>query len=382
MKRISLFGSTGSIGVNCLNVVEALSNKFAIQYLSTHSHIVRLFEQAKKFKPRAVAISGLEPETRVIEKFQKVSVDVFWGRSGLLELAQRDDTDLVVNAVVGAAGLEPTLLAIDLGKKVALANKETLVIAGGLVMSNASQKNVPIIPIDSEHSAIFQCLRGETQNRIRRLILTASGGPFWKRSPDTFCDITVKEALIHPNWKMGKKITIDSATMMNKGLELIEAHWLFQLSQDKIDVVIHPQSIIHSMVEFVDGSIKAQLGIPDMKIPIQYALTYPDRERSQFERIDFDKIQKLEFNSSDLSKFRTLDLARESLKIGGTAPAVLNAANEIAVDLFMKEKITFDQIPLSIEDALEHHDLDQSPSLEEILLADEWARDFVFRNYS
>ena len=382
MKRISLFGSTGSIGSNCLQVVDALSDRFSIRYLSTHSNVARLFAQAKKFKPRAVAISGLEPETRIIERFHDLSADVFWGSDGLLELAKRVDTDLVVNALVGAAGLQPTLLAIKAGKKVALANKETLVIAGQLVVSNAREKNVPIIPIDSEHSAIFQCLRGEAHQTIRRLILTASGGPFWKRSPNTFCDITVKEALNHPNWKMGQKITIDSATLMNKGLELIEAHWLFQLSQEKIDVVIHPQSIVHSMVEFVDGSIKAQVGLPDMRIPIQYALTYPDRAPSEFERIDFNKIQRLDFYPSNSRKFRTLDLARESLKMGGTAPAVLNAVNEIAVDLFLKERIRFDQIPASIEDALKQHTRNIKPSLNDILQADKWARDFVLENYS
>lgn len=382
MKKITLLGAAGSIGKNVLEVVKKLSDRFSVKYLSTHTNFAWLYDQAKLFNPRAVAISGLEPEAKIIDKFSNLSVDVLWGEAGLLDLASRSDTDIVVNALVGAAGMQPTLAAIEAGKKIALANKETLVIAGEIVMRKAGAKNVSIIPIDSEHSAIFQCLKDEPHGKIQRLIITASGGPFWRRSADTFQNITVKEALNHPNWNMGRKITIDSATMMNKGLELIEAHWLFRIPVEKIDVVIHPQSIIHSMVEFVDGSIKAQLGVPDMKVPIQYSLTYPDREQSDFERLDLTKVVKFDFHPPDLTKFRTLGLAREALRIGGTAPAVLNAANECAVGLFLDGKISFDRIALSIEDALEHHTVQKNPLIDDIMDADEWARKYVIEHYA
>ena len=295
----------------------------------------------------------------------------------LIELASQADTDVFVNALVGAAGMQPTLKAIERGKKIALANKETLVIAGELVMNRARQKGVPILPIDSEHSAILQCLVGERTRSVQRLILTASGGPFWQRPAETFDEITLEEALNHPNWSMGQKITIDSATMMNKGLELIEARWLFDMLPDAIDVIVHPQSIVHSMVEFNDGSVKAQLGVPDMKIPIQYALTYPERELLPSERLDFEKLGKLSFYPPDNKKFRALVLAREALRVGGTATAVLNGANEQAVELFLNRKIAFKQIPESIEAALEKHSVKSNPSIDDVLGADRWSREFV-----
>ncbi|MBN1349926.1 1-deoxy-D-xylulose-5-phosphate reductoisomerase [candidate division KSB1 bacterium] len=377
MKRISILGSTGSIGRNCLEVVRNLKNQLSIRYLSTYSNIALLIEQINEFHPCAVAICGMKPDAAIEKKMQQLEVEVGWGNEGLLTVASRSDTDVVVNALVGAAGLLPTLKAIEAGKTIALANKETLVTAGELVMQKALQKNVSIIPIDSEHSALLQCLQGERHQHIRRLILTASGGPFWQRPGGTFRDITVEEALKHPNWNMGRKITIDSATMMNKGLELIEAHWLFQVPEDRINIVIHPQSIIHSMVEFVDGSIKAQMGLPDMKIPIQYALTYPDRDTLDASRLDFARLQQLQFALPDTGRFPSLRLARNALRTGGTACAVMNAANEAAVALFLNRRISFDSIPASIEMALTTHEVLQNPSLPEISEADRWARNYV-----
>jgi 1-deoxy-D-xylulose-5-phosphate reductoisomerase len=380
-RRITLLGSTGSIGKSCLQVLAQIPDKFSVAYLTAHQNWRGLLTQTQEFKPRAVAITGLPADTTIERMFTQLGVPVFWGAEGLAEIAARTDTDLVVNALVGSVGLKPTLLAIEAGKNIALSNKETLVMAGALVLRLAREKQVSIIPVDSEHSAIFQCLLGEPVSGISRLIITASGGPFWQRSAATFAEITVAEALKHPNWNMGPKITIDSATLMNKGLEVIEAHWLFNLPPEKISVVLHPTSIVHSMVEFVDGAIKAQLGIPDMKIPIQYALSFPKRwENAVLPRLDFSSHLTLDFYPPDYKKFRPLQMAFDVLRAGGTAPAVLNAANEVAVQLFLDQKIRFTQIPEIIESALDHFPGNSNPALEDYLQADEWARKFAARD--
>jgi 1-deoxy-D-xylulose-5-phosphate reductoisomerase len=299
---------------------------------------------------------------------------VFAGEEGLMELVGRDDIDIVINSLVGFAGLRPTIRAIQQGKTVALANKETLVVAGEIITRLVKEHNAALIPIDSEHSAILQCLAGERSEHISKLILTASGGPFLHLEKKEFAAVSVAAALNHPNWKMGNKITIDSATMMNKGLEIIEAHWLFGLPAERIDVLIHPQSIIHSMVEFVDGSVKAQLGVPDMKIPIQYALTYPERAPSVYKRVNFTELGSMTFFAPDRVKFECLDLAYDVLRRGGTAPVVLNAANEVAVELFLNDKIKFNEIPMLIRDALHALPWKQAPSIEEIFSTDAMTR--------
>ncbi len=377
-RRITLLGSTGSIGTNTLAVLGEFSDKFTVKYLTAHQNWQKLLMQAQAFRPVAVCLTGIAPDLAIENAFKNLGIDTWWGEAGLIEIASQTDTDIMINALVGAIGLKPTLLAIETGKNIALSNKETLVMAGELVMQAAQKKGVTVIPIDSEHSAIFQCLTGEKAESIERLILTASGGPFWKRDPDTFKDITIAEALKHPNWNMGRKITIDSATLMNKGLEVIEAHWLFNIAPARINVLIHPPSIVHSMVEFVDGSIKAQLGVPDMKIPIQYALSYPARwKNSQITRFDLSQHFKLEFYPPDYTKFRTLDLAYAALETGGTASAILNAANEAAVQAFLDEKIQFQQIAETIESALNHFSHIKTPELQDLLQADQWARTFV-----
>jgi 1-deoxy-D-xylulose-5-phosphate reductoisomerase len=377
MKRLTILGSTGSIGANCLNVVEAHPGEFEAVYLATHRNVELLFQQAQRFRPRA-AVAALPPvESDWRERFKKLGVEFLTGAQALAEVAAAADADVVVNAIVGAAGLPATLAALRQARTVALANKETLVVAGELVTSEAQKHGGVLIPIDSEHSAVWQCLAGESRQRIEKLILTASGGPFRQRPKDDFVGITVTEALQHPNWTMGRKITIDSATLMNKGLEVIEAHWLFEVPVDRIHVVVHPQSIIHSMVEFVDGSIKAQLGVPDMRLPIQYALAYPDRLPNQFPRLDFSVWRQLDFHEPDLEKFVCLRLAYEALREGGTAPAVLNAANEEAVHAFLREAIRFDQIPCLVDRALQKHRNHRRPDFDGVLAADRWARDFV-----
>lgn len=379
MKRLGILGSTGSIGVNCLKVVESLPVEFEVVYLAAHSNVALLHEQTRRFRPRAVAI--VQPPQANVDSLRagckELGAELLFGVEALVELAARDDIDVLVNAVVGSAGLPATLRALENGTTVALANKETLVTGGELVMSCAKRHSAPLIPIDSEHSALWQCLLGEPKERIQRLIVTASGGPFRERAHKDFAKITVAEALHHPNWNMGPKITIDSATMMNKGLEVIEAFWLFGLALDKIDVVIHPQSIIHSMVEFVDGSVKAQLSVPDMRMPIQYALTYPDRLPSDFPRLDFSRWHTLTFHAPDFDKFPCLQLATQALQEGGTAPAVLNAANEEAVQAFLEARLRFDQIPAMISETLQQHRNGRECSLANVLAADRWARGYV-----
>lgn len=375
-KNIAILGSTGSIGRNSLSVIHNLSDRFCIKYLTTNTNIELLKNQIANFKPRGVVVLD---ETKAAELRTAVSdsVEVLTGREGLLEIVRRDDVDTVINALVGFAGLKPTIEAIKHRKNIALANKETLVVAGELVTALVKEYSVKLIPIDSEHSAIFQCLVGEKRGQASKIILTASGGPFLNTPKEEFATITVGQALNHPNWKMGNKITIDSATLMNKGLEVIEAHWLFGLPVEKIDVVIHPQSIIHSMVEFIDGSIKAQLGLPDMKIPIQYALTYPDRVHLNGGRIDFPKLQTMTFLTPDREKFRCLQLAYDALALRGTAPAIMNAANEVVVQAFLEKKITFYRIPQIIEQALAKITSQNAPDLDQIFESDRKTREYV-----
>ncbi len=377
MKRLAIFGSTGSIGVNCLNVVEMHAGEFEVAYLAAHGNVALLYEQAQRFRPHAVVVVQPPAEREWIERFKKIGVEFLTGAAALVEIAGANDVEIVVNAIVGAAGLPATRQALQKGRTVALANKETLVVAGELITATARKHGGVLIPIDSEHSAVWQCLVGESRQRIEKLVLTASGGPFRQRPKDDFAGITVAEALNHPNWSMGRKITIDSATLMNKGLEVIEAHWLFEVAVDRIHVVIHPQSIIHSMVEFVDGSIKAQLGLPDMRLPIQYALTYPDRLPNAFPRLNFQQWRQLDFHEPDFEKFVCLRLAYEALREGGTAPAVLNAANEEAVHAFLAETIGFDRIPHLVDNALQKHQNHRRPDFDGVLAADRWARDFV-----
>lgn len=378
MKKISILGSTGSIGTQTLDVVRANRDKFEVVAISANSSINLLLEQIKEFKPKYVAVYN-EASAKVLKEMipSDINIEVLSGMEGLVAISSLDEIDVLLTAIVGMIGLVPTLEAIKKGKTIALANKETLVTAGQLVMEEAKKNNVKILPVDSEHSAIFQCLNGENNKEIESLILTASGGPFRGKTKSELLNVTKNEALKHPNWSMGRKISIDSSTLMNKGLEVIEAKWLFDVNTDKIDVVVHPQSIIHSMVQFVDSSIIAQMGCPDMKLPIQYALTYPDRILNDFERLDFSKLNSLTFEKPDLETFPCLKLAYDSLNMGGTYSAVLNAANEVLVNEFLEDKIGFYDIPYYIEKTLDAHKSISKPSLEEILHIDKWSRDFV-----
>lgn len=373
MKSIVILGSTGSIGTNSLDVISRYPDKYRATYLVAHKNIDLLQQQIASYRPKGVGVID-ECAGSVLQKLVNGTVEIVTGLDGVEELVQRDDVDLVVSSLVGFSGVRPTIKAIEAGKTIALANKETLVVAGELIMELAQKNNVSIIPVDSEHSAILQCLIGEDKETIAKVILTASGGPFVNTSIEKLKSVTVDEALNHPNWKMGNKITIDSATLMNKGLEVIEAHHLFGLPPGKIEVVIHPQSIIHSMVEFIDGSVKAQLGVPDMKIPIQYALTYPQRANSNFERINFAATGTMEFREPDLSQFPCLRLAIEAMYAGGTMPTVLNAANEIAVEAFLNKEISFMQIPACIERAMNNHTAVMSPTLKIIQETDRETR--------
>ncbi len=376
MKKVFILGSTGSIGVNCLNVIDNLNEEFEVVGLTINSNTDLLLEQVKKYSPKVVAVKN-ESASKKIEGKLPRDCQLLTGEDGLIKASSETDYDIFVGAMVGFAGLAPTIKAVKRGKRIALANKETLVVAGELVTNLCRENNSEILPVDSEHSAIYQCLIGENLNEVEKLILTASGGPFLNKDKSFFENATVEEALDHPNWKMGSKITIDSATMINKGLEVIEAHWLFGLPVKKIDVVIHPQSIIHSMVQFVDGSIKAQLGLPDMKLPIQYALTFPERVKNNFERTNLPSIGSLTFFEPDLNKFECLKLAFEALNKGGTAPCILNAANEIAVSKFLKKEIKFSHIPLLINKALNSVENTFSQDLGTIFDCDRKTREFV-----
>jgi len=375
-KKLSILGSTGSIGENTLLVADNLGEQIDILYLSANRNVKRLIDQAQNYHPKAVAIVDEEAGKEVTGALNN-QIEVLTGREGLLELAGRDDVDIVMNGLVGSAGMEPTLRSVEAGVDVALSNKESLVMAGSIINEEKQRSGAKIFPVDSEHSAIWQCLAGEDMADVRKIILTGSGGPFRTKNVETFINITPKEALNHPNWDMGNKITIDSATMMNKGLEVIETYWLFGLKADEIDIVVHPQSIIHSMVEFADRSIKAQLGVPDMKIPIQYALTYPRHSAAQWEELDFIKTGQLTFEAPDLEKFPCIKLAYEALRAGGSTPAVLNVANEQAVYNFLDGEIKFTEIPAIIEKACAEHHYIAEPTLEDLLELEIWATNFV-----
>lgn len=375
-KKILILGSTGSIGVNTLEVIRKFPNNFKVSGLTVNSNIDQLEKQINEFSPESVVVID-EKKAEELRSKTKNKCEVLSGTEGLIKIAKENNYDILVTALVGFAGLAPTIEGIKRRKRIALANKETLVVAGELISEMLYKYGAELIPVDSEHSAIFQCLIGEEKDYIDKLILTASGGPFLDLDKEKLSTVTVDQALAHPNWKMGSKITIDSATMMNKGLEVIEAHWLFGLPKEKIEVVVHPQSIIHSMVEFVDGSIKAQLSLPDMKLPIQYALTFPERLNADFVETKLPKIRELTFFEPDYDKFECLNLAYEVMEIGGTTPCVLNASNEVAVDKFLKGQISFTDIPDIINRSLDKIENHRSPDLETIFKCDRQTREFA-----
>jgi 1-deoxy-D-xylulose-5-phosphate reductoisomerase len=374
MKQISLLGSTGSIGVSTLDVVARNSDKFQICGLAAGSSVDQFVDQVKQFRPKVASLFDRTKEAAVRERLAGLDVELIFGEEGPVRVATWPDCELVVSGIVGSAGLVPALSAIEAGKNLALANKETLVVAGELVLKAAQDKNVAIIPIDSEHSAILQAMNGEKKEQVKRIILTASGGPFRTFTREQMEHVTVEQALNHPNWSMGNKITIDSATMMNKGLEYIEAKWLFGLDTE-VDVIIHAQSIIHSMIEFVDTSIMAQLGIPDMRVPIAYALSYPDRLDCELPSLDWSQLSRLDFEPPDYQKFPCLKLAMDALDAGQTLPTVLNAANEIAVQAFLDELISFKEIAEIIRMALNNHKSRPVTHLKDVLEADRWTRE-------
>lgn len=376
-KRIAIFGSTGSIGTQALEVIHEHPDLFEAEILTAHSNDDLLVQQALRHQPNAVVIVDENKYPKVKEALASTDVKVFAGEKALEEVATFDTYDMMLAAIVGFAGLKPTLRAVENKKAVALANKETLVVAGEIVMNRAVLNKAPILPVDSEHSAIFQCLIGEHRNPIEKIILTASGGPFRGKKPNFLLNVKRDHALQHPNWNMGAKITIDSATLMNKGLEMIEAKWLFNLKPEQVQVVIHPQSIIHSMVQFEDGSIKAQMGLPDMKLPIQYALGFPKRLANDFPRYDFKKINTLTFEEPDIKTFRNLALATEALQKGGNLPCVLNAANEIAVWAFLRNRIGFLDMTDVIERTMQKIPFIQTPTLDEYFESDAEARNFA-----
>jgi 1-deoxy-D-xylulose-5-phosphate reductoisomerase len=373
-KRLALLGSTGSIGKQTLEVVESYADQFEISVLTANNNADLLIEQAKKFKPNTVVIANEDLYKKVEEALWEDDIKTYTGAKALEEVVQMDEVDVVLTALVGFSGLKPTIKAIEAGKNIALANKESLVVAGSIVTKLAKEKGVNIYPVDSEHSAIFQCLVGEFHNPIEKIYLTASGGPFRGWTADKLKNVTVEQALNHPNWSMGNKITIDSATMMNKGFEVIEAKWLFGLKKEQIDVIVHPESIIHSLVQFEDGAMKAQMGLPDMKLPIQYALSYPERYKTDFERFNFLDYPTLSFDKPDLKTFNNLKLAYESMDKGGNTPAVLNAANEVTVEAFLKGKIGFLGIAQINEKVLNDIDWKEQPDLEDLYESDRLAR--------
>ena len=373
-RHIAIMGSTGSIGTQALEVIEDHPDDFVVEVLTAYNNADLLIEQAKKHKPNAVVIGNDQKYDLVNKALSSEDIKVYAGVEALDSVVEMDTIDMVLAAMVGFAGLSSTVHSINAGKQIALANKETLVVAGEYITKLAREKGVNIYPVDSEHSAIFQCMVGEFHNRIERIILTASGGPFRGKTADDLVNIKKEQALKHPNWDMGAKITIDSATLMNKGLEVIEAKWLFNLDHYQIDVVVHPQSIIHSMVEFEDGSIKAQMGLPDMRIPIQFALSYPNRLKSAFPRFSFADYPALNFEKPDMGTFRNLALAYEALRKGGNVPCILNAANEIAVDAFLNDRIGFLQIPDLIEECLNKVPFIKLPRLEDYFETDKETR--------
>ena len=379
-KKISILGSTGSIGVNALNVIRNISNNFKIIHLTGNTNSELMIEQSREFNPDSIVMINEAAAEKVKKELVNDGVEVLSGRNNLLKIAKNKSVDLVLNALVGSHGMEPTLNALKAGVDVALSNKESLVVAGDIITSAMNISGAKLFPVDSEHSAIWQCMLGESLDDIERIILTGSGGPFRERPLKTFDNILVSEALNHPNWDMGKKITIDSATMMNKGLEVIEAYWLFNMQVSQIDIIVHPQSIIHSMIEFKDGSIKAQMGVPDMKIPIQYALTYPNHLEAPWERLDFAMLGDLSFQAPDFDRFPCIKLAYLALDKMGTTPAVLNMANDYCVYKFLDEKIKFTDIPVIIESAMNNHEWTENPKLDYLKELDLWTENFV-NNY-
>jgi 1-deoxy-D-xylulose-5-phosphate reductoisomerase len=376
-KRIAIFGSTGSIGTQALEVIATYPDLFSVEVLTAQNNEDLLIEQAVRFKPKIVVIGDDKKYQKVKDALSTTQIKVLGGEDSLTEAAAVDCYDMMIASIVGFAGLKPTLEAIKAGKAVGLANKETLVVAGDIVMHKAVEKTAPVIPIDSEHSAIFQCLVGETRNKIEKIVLTASGGPFLGKKPNFLVNVKRDHALQHPNWSMGAKITIDSATLMNKGLEMIEAKWLFNLEPSQVQVLVHPQSIIHSMVQFEDGSMKAQMGLPDMKLPIQYALSFPTRLQSNFPRYDFRKPNQLTFEEPDVKTFRNLALATDALFKGGNLPCVMNAANEIAVYAFLRNRIGFLDMTDVIERTMEKISFIEKPTLDEYFESDGEARHYA-----
>jgi len=376
-KYVSILGSTGSIGVNALKISDHLNQDIKIQYLTANKNFDLLIQQTKKFKPKSICLVDERFYKDLKSGINTNQVELLIGREGLLEICKRKDVNVMLNGLVGAAGMEPTLSALEAGIDVALSNKESLVMAGEIIKKAMKLSGAKIFPVDSEHSAIWQCLVGEKDEDIKKIILTGSGGPFRLRKLNTFDDISVDEALKHPNWNMGKKITIDSATMMNKCLEVIEAYWLFEIEPDNINIIIHPQSIVHSMVEFNDGSVKAQLGVPDMKIPIQYALTYPSHLESPWERLDFLNCGDLTFHKPDYNRFPSLQLANQALKKAGTASAALNLSNDYSVNKFLNHKIKFTDIYKINHSSLHNHPWVMHPDLKDLTNLDNWVKNHV-----
>lgn len=380
IKKISILGSTGSIGTQTLDIVRKEAD-LQVTALAAGTNVDLMERQVREFRPSLAAMWTEEAAKDLKERLRDVPVKILCGMDGLLETAVCEESQVLVTAIVGMIGIRPTIAAIEKGKTIALANKETLVTAGHIIMPLAAKKGVPILPVDSEHSAIFQSMHGENRDRVERIYLTASGGPFRGRKRDQLASITVEDALNHPNWSMGKKVTIDSSTLVNKGLEVMEAKWLFGVDLDRIQVVVHPQSIIHSAVGYADGGIMAQLGMPDMKLPIQYALFYPDRRPMDTERVDFFKLGQLTFEKPDTDTFRGLALAYQAARRGGTLPTVFNAANEMAVALFLQHKITFLQIPELIESSMENHSVTDDPAVEKILETETETYEYIKRKF-
>ena len=380
MKNIGILGSTGSVGSQSLDVIDNHKDKFNVKFLAANSNVNSLINQTEKFKPEFICIYDKSKYKQLKDKVN--TTKVLTGHEGLMELCELSNVDIILNSIVGYGGLEPTLKIIESGTDIALSNKESIVQAGHLVMNLAKLKNVNIFPVDSEHSAIWQCLVGEKKSKIKKIILTASGGPFRNFPKNKFSKISVSQALNHPNWKMGKKITIDSATMMNKGFEMIEAFWLFSINPKNIEIVIHPQSIIHSMVEFIDGSVKAQLSNPDMRMPIQYAFSYPDRYELNDLEFDIKKFSKLDIEPLNMNKFKCVELSFYAINKGGSYPVILNISNDIAVNLFLNEKILFTQIPHIIEECMRHHSYVNSPKLSDILSLTKWTENYLKENFN
>ena len=374
-KRIAILGSTGSIGTQALQVIDEHSDLYEAYVITANNSVIKLIEQARKYVPEAVVIANEQHYAEVRDALADLPIKVYAGEDALCEVVQDDNVDIVLASMVGFAGLRPTISAIKAGKMIALANKETLVVAGELINSLASEYKVPIIPVDSEHSAIFQCL--EPGNKIEKILLTASGGPFRKYSKEELKTVTKAQALAHPTWNMGDKITIDSATLMNKGFEVIEAKWLFGLKPEQIEVVVHPQSVIHSMVQFEDGAVKAQLGVPDMRLPIQYAFSYPQRLKASFDRLDFFQMRELTFEKPDTDRFPCLRLAFESLRRGGNMPCIVNAANEIVNRAFIEDCIPYEKISEVIESAMHHIAFSSDSSLDTYLQTDRETREYA-----